>query len=93
MDIYIIDNCVYGTIEWIVSNITMDNYNRYIICNSKYRPLKRIYIYGLGADDSYYYPISGMLDTNGSLYIIPTPDSTLKYINIQFQYLEYTKIS
>lgn len=93
MDIYIIDNCVYGTIEWIVSNITMDNYNRYIICNSKYRPLKRIYIYGLGADDSYYYPISGMLDTNGSLYIIPTPNSTLKYINIQFQYLEYTKIS
>ena len=71
---------------WQNVTATKDNLNRCIIANTRYHPTNIAIIYGYGADGTIYYPLSGWVDTNGDLFIVPQHNLELKYITIKFDY-------
>lgn len=85
-DIYKCNNHIDGIIMWQNVTATKDNLNRCIIANTRYHPTNIAIIYGYGADGTIYYPLSGWVDTNGDLFIVPQHNLELKYITIKFDY-------
>lgn len=85
-DIYKCNNHIDGIIMWRNVTATKDNLNRCIIANTRYHPTNIAIIYGYGADGTIYYPLSGWVDTNGDLFIVPQHNLELKYITIKFDY-------
>lgn len=71
---------------WQNITATKDSLNRCIIANTKYHPTNIAIVYGYGADGTVYYPLSGWIDTNGDLFIVPQHNLELKYITIKFDY-------
>ena len=86
IDIYKCNNHIDGTVMWKNITATKDNLNRCIIANTRYHPTNIAIVYGYGADGTVYYPLSGWIDTNGDLFIVPQHNLELKYITIKFDY-------
>lgn len=86
IDIYKCNNHIDGTVMWQNITATKDNLNRCIIANTRYHPTNIAIVYGYGADGTVYYPLSGWIDTNGDLFIVPQHNLELKYITIKFDY-------
>lgn len=86
IDIYKCNNHIDGIIMWQNVTATKDNLNRCIIANTRYHPTNIAIVYGYGANGSVYYPLSGWIDTNGDIFIIPQHNLELKYISIRFDY-------
>lgn len=86
IDIYKCNNHIDGTVMWQNVTGTKDNLNRCIIANTSYHPTNIAIVYGYGADGTVYYPLSGWIDTNGDLFIVPQHNLELKYITIKFDY-------
>ena len=86
IDIYKCNNHIDGTVMWQNITATKDNLNRCIIANARYHPTNIAIVYGYGADGTVYYPLSGWIDTNGDLFIVPQHNLELKYITIKFDY-------
>lgn len=75
---------------WKNVTATKDNLNQCIIANTRYHPTNIAIVYGYGADGTVYYPLSGWIDTNGDLLIVPQHNLELKYITIKFDYYTQT---
>ena len=86
IDIYKCNNHIDGIVMWQNITATKDNLNRCIIANTRYHPTNIAIVYGYGANGSVYYPLSGWIDTNGDIFIIPQHNLELKYISIRFDY-------
>ena len=86
IDIYKCNNHIDGIVMWQNVTATKDSLNRCIIANTRYHPTNIAIVYGYGADGTVYYPLSGWIDTNGDLFIVPQHNLELKYITIKFDY-------
>lgn len=86
IDIHKCNNHIEGIVMWQNVIATKDNLNQCIIANTRYHPTNIAIVYGYGADGTVYYPLSGWIDTNGDLLIVPQHNLELKYITIKFDY-------
>lgn len=86
IDVHKCNNHIEGIVMWRNVTATKDNLNQCIIANTRYHPTNIAIVYGYGADGTVYYPLSGWIDTNGDLLIVPQHNLELKYITIKFDY-------